>query len=238
MPNATELKAVCQQVSFWTINKLLDLEVDGPSKIVRGLEKMLPSQLSAFKRYPAVYEFVSKHVDMQFNDVRGMLKLPLPTAGIDAGCNFATTAMLCNLISGISVILYTPKSKKRDSGTKFKELLRNFYSWERGESKGEKAKIIYKFARNPLAHSLGTLEKNSLPVSILKSPLSETQIEEIEHSVTRPTWVPLAVTGDSTRYDFSVAGLYWGVFHLVGSLAKDTGHMQQAEQRLMDFDSR
>lgn len=66
----------------------------------------LPSHFPEFKGYPHVHNFVAKHLDMQFDDVRGMLKLPLPKFGIPAGCNFAAAAAWCNLIGGISVVLY------------------------------------------------------------------------------------------------------------------------------------
>lgn len=177
---------------------------------------MLPSHFAEIKGYQHVYNFITKHLDMQFNDVRGMMKLPCPEFGIDAGCNFAAAAALCNLISGVSVVLYTPKEPNSGSGKKFKELLCEFYPWDSGENKEEKAKVIYYLIRNPLAHSLGVLNRSSLPISISKSALTEDQLQEIEGTSVRPTWVPQAVTGDSTGYDLSVWGLYWGVFHMVG----------------------
>jgi hypothetical protein len=193
---------------------------------------MLPSQCPEFKVYPAVDNFVTYHLAMQFDDVRCLMKLPLPEVGLGAGCNFAAAATLCNLISGISVVLYTPKDPSSGSGKKFKGLLEKFYPWEPGEKKAEKSKVIYDLVRNPLAHSLGVLKKGSLPISIMKDALTEAQLEEVENSSVRPTWVPLAVTGDSTRYVLSVVGLYWGVFHLVRQLAKNARQMQQAEERI------
>ena len=73
------------------------------------------------RKYPLVYKFISSHVEMQFVDVRGMLKLPLPKQGINGGCNFAAMAVLCNLISGIFRILY--KSNKSGAGELFRELI-------------------------------------------------------------------------------------------------------------------
>lgn len=178
---------------------------------------MLPSQLSEFNSYPSVHSFVKYHLDMQFDDVRGMMRLPLPEIGIQAGCNFAVAATLCNLISGISVVLYTPKNSKSGSGARFKALLKEFYPWEpqKDKDKENKAKTVYDLVRNPLSHSLGVLRKGSLPIAIAKNSLTEAQLEEIENSSVRPAWVPLAVVGDSSKYILSVWGLYWGVFHLV-----------------------
>ncbi len=84
---------------------------------------MLPSHFPEFNGYPHVHNFVARHPDMQFDDVRGMMKLPLPKFGIPAGCNFAAAAALCNLIGGISVVLYTPKDTKSGSGKRFNELV-------------------------------------------------------------------------------------------------------------------
>jgi len=67
---------------------------------------------------------------MQFNDVRAMMRLPLPAVGIEAGCDFATAMTLCNLISEISVVLYTPRNPKAGRGKRFKKLLEEFYPWE------------------------------------------------------------------------------------------------------------
>jgi hypothetical protein len=180
---------------------------------------------------------------MQFDDVRGMMKLPVPEIGLPAGCNFAAAATLCNLISGISVVLYKPKiasqpaqgsGSERGSGRKFKELLTQYYPWEKGENKEEKANVIYDLVRNPLAHSLGVLSvrKRSPRIVIRKDPLREDQLQEMETSSSRPCWVPLSVTADTAGYVLSVWGLYWGVFHLLKRLAMDTAQMQEAEKRL------
>jgi len=192
---------------------------------------MLPSQFQEIKLYPTVDKFVLDHLDMQFNDVRGMMKLPLPGVGISGGCNFAAASTLCNLISGISVVLYTPKDPKSGPGKRFKELLEQFYPWEPGEERIENARVIYGFVRNPLAHSLGILKKGSLPICIKKDALTEAQLEEIENSSVRPPWVLPAVTKRS-KYVLSVWGLYWGVFHLLRRLAKDARQMRHAQKRL------
>lgn len=192
---------------------------------------MLPSHLSEFGNYPTVLNFVTNHLDMQFDDARSIMKLPLTKIGITGGCNFAAAAVLCNLISGISVVLYTPKKKKMGSGDKFKSLLEDFYPWEPGEKKEEKAKVIYDLVRNPLAHSLAVLKKGSFKVLFKKAPLTEAKLQEIEKSNVRPNWVPQAVTSDPKGHLVSVGGLYWGVFNLVRRLAQDTKQMQKAEER-------
>ena len=74
---------------------------------------MLLSNIPELRNYPKVLDFVEKHLSMQFGDVRSMLRLPLPKSGIEYGCNFAATATLCNLISGISVTIFKPSKPTR-----------------------------------------------------------------------------------------------------------------------------
>ncbi len=104
---------------------------------------MLLSDIPELQNYPHVFTFVRDHLSMQFGDVRAMLRLPLPKSGIEYGCNFAVTATLCNLASGISVTIFKPskftridKGKKKwiDSGEAFKKLLENCYPWESGDN--------------------------------------------------------------------------------------------------------
>jgi len=101
---------------------------------------MRPSEFIDPQRYPSLFEFVRDHLDMQFNDVRAMLRLPLSELRITGGCNFAASSLLCNLISGISVVLYTHNSPRRrkkagkrwDREDRFKEVLEDFFPWDPG----------------------------------------------------------------------------------------------------------
>jgi hypothetical protein len=168
---------------------------------------------------------------MQFIDVRGMLKLPLPKQGISGGCNFAATAVLCNLISGISRILYN--SDKSGARELFRELLRCYYPWEAGELKQRdyKIEILYKVIRNPLVHSLGVDDKSDKQIVIEKRPLSIRQINKIERSYKRPRWVKRAVRIEDNKCIINVPGLYWGTYHMLIRLLKDTRQMALTEQR-------
>src|SRR2546426_10237491 len=69
---------------------------------------MLPADIPEFKNYTNVYAFVGQPLSMQFGDIRSMMRLPPPALGIGHACNFAASATLCNMISGISVSLYIP----------------------------------------------------------------------------------------------------------------------------------
>jgi hypothetical protein len=189
------------------------------------------------KKYPLVYDFISNHVEMQFIDVRGMLKLPLPKQGISGGCNFAATAVLCNLISGISRTLYNPKeksgAKKPTSGKLFKELLRCYYPWEDSERKQMECKIktLYEVIRNPLVHALGVVDESNKQNVIEKRPLSIRQIDEIERSNKRPSWIERTVRLEKNKCIINVPGLYWGTYHTLIRLLEDDSQMTLTEER-------
>lgn len=70
----------------------------------RCICSMLPSLFFDRRANPEIYDFVHDQVGMQFADAREMMKC--------RGLNFAATMVLCNLISGISVILYDPEKPK------------------------------------------------------------------------------------------------------------------------------
>ena len=53
----------------------------------------------------AVKSSLHLSVRPHLQDVRAMLRLPLPDAGITAGCNFAAVHVLLNVLSGLSRLM-------------------------------------------------------------------------------------------------------------------------------------
>src|SRR6266446_4256412 len=119
---------------------------------------MLPSEYPEVQAWDSLRRLLAEHVDMQFIDLRTMLRLPM--AGLAGGCNFAAASFLFNIIAGSSVCFYKTNeqafTEKRDRSQRFRMVLTDFYPWH-GElvDKGEAIEILYEAARNPLAHSLG-----------------------------------------------------------------------------------
>ena len=202
---------------------------------------MLLSDIPELQNYPNVSGFVEKHLSMQFGDVRAMLRLPLRRPRIEAGCNFAVAAILCNLISGISESLFMPQNPIQEnckgekewigSGQTFKQLMRNFYPWEYGEKKRKKTDVLYYFLRNPLTHALGVERKGSYQIQVSKKSLRNVEIEEIEKSETRPDWLPLGLSRSGKKWTLDARGFYRGVFHMFWNLVKDEQQMEKAEKR-------
>jgi len=80
-------------------------------------------------------------------------------------------------------------------------------------------------------HSLGVDDKSDKQIVIEKRPLSIRQINKIERSNKRPSWVKLAVRIEDNKYIINVPGLYWGTYHMLIRLLKDTRQMALTEQR-------
>src|SRR5437773_9677467 len=96
---------------------------------------MLPSEFPEVHGRTGLKRLLFEHVDMQFDDIRTMLRLPM--ADLTGGCNFAATAVLFNIISGCSVCFYHASEEALtavgQAGRRFRGLLEEFYPWV-GES--------------------------------------------------------------------------------------------------------
>ncbi len=188
---------------------------------------MLLSNIPELRNYPKVLDFVENHLSMQFGDIRSMLRLPLPRLSIDNGCNFAVAAVLCNLVSGISVTIFMPTNSTRINrkgnkiwigpGEAFKKLLENYYPWESGDNPTDGAKALYDLFRNPLAHALGVHSKSSYQIHIRKNPLQN--------------WLSPGISGSGIKWEVVAEGFYRDVFHMFWNLTKDNQQMTDAEQR-------
>jgi hypothetical protein len=208
--------------------------------------------IQELQKYPAVHDFVRTQVSMQFGDVRAMLRLPLPELGIAHGCNFAATAILCNLLSGLSVSLFRPtrfkKSVVRGSvrrrgriGTRdyFKKMVYKYFPWQAGEEKRQKTSLLYTLVRCTLAHSLGVGDNAKVDIQLGKTGLrrkgrglTNREIDKLEASVSRPAWLPLTHRRRGKAWHICVESLYRDVFHLLRNLARDEEQMEKADKRI------
>lgn len=121
---------------------------------------MNPSEFSEVQGYPEIVSFLKFQVDMWFNDLRILLRLPLADLDSKAGCNFTTATMLLNIIAGGSVCFYDVSEKafsqRGDRSERFENLLIKYYPWEEESFNSEEgSELLYGQTRNPLVHSLG-----------------------------------------------------------------------------------
>jgi hypothetical protein len=210
-------------------------------------------RISEFAPYPTVNAFVDKHLTMQFGDVRDMLRLPLPDIDnlpendpyrMTHGCNFAAAAILCNLISGVSVSLYQPakpKVKRKGkwewigSGQAFKQLLTDFYPFAPGSNKAEGAKAVYDLFRNPAAHALHVHSKVTYTISISRvvqtNGLTVDQMKALENLEAGPPDLPKGLWRSGKIWVLVVESFYREILLMVRDLARSEGQMKAAEAR-------
>src|SRR5262245_13168500 len=204
---------------------------------------MKPSEFPELTKYRAVGRFFRNHLDMQFSDVRALMKLPLPEQGLPAGCTFIAAAALANLIGGFAEVLYAvPPSlnSAKQSGARLLALLKDLYPWQSGERRRAKARALYYFVRNPLVHNLGIddprrLKKEMRRIPIRKRGLTDRQLIELETANIPPPWAVLAVRQIERRWIIYVPALYWGVFHLLQRITEQPTHMRYAQALLVRY---
>lgn len=199
----------------------------------------------AVKRAPkSIRDFVSKHIDMQFADVHTMLRLPLDSDGLEAGCNFACVSSLCGLIAGASTIFY---GQTGSNGERFRSVLDDYYPWRLqpagGVSQAETVDALYSDYRNPLAHSWAVstrevgrhsnkrvvMDANARALGVVKRALTEQAITTLETPSGRaPSWLtPAVVRNSAGGLDLYPHSLYWGTRRMVEKLTRDRARMRQ-----------
>lgn len=168
-------------------------------------------------------------------DVRAMLRLPLPEVGITAGCNFATLHVLLNVISGLSRLM---GPSPPNSGKAFKKFVARWYPWrlEPASSSFRQKRgtdVIYERFRNGFVHDLGlslesgTVDKRNVrrdrlridgPATgvIKQASLSPEALVELDNVNVRPSWLGPTVARDGRRgLLVDVVAVYWGVRRLI-----------------------
>ena len=198
--------------------------------------------LTLDEKTPTVVErFVRQHLEMQFHDIHCMLRLPLPELDIKAGCNFAVANSLLSLVSGLSAFLTENIDTSGNSGSKFKEVLQNYYPWDLqppvNSTKERSVDHLYEYFRNPLAHSLGLRSKGNFLIVIAKGNLSEQEIEKLEQSATPHAqaieYTPITLNNEQIeQITLYVEYFYWGVREMLKRLSMDAVQMQKTEQGL------
>ena len=204
---------------------------------------MLPSQYLEVQGYPSLQRLLQAQVDMQFADLRTLLCLPIPQAGLEAGCNFACAAVLFNMIAGASVCFYETSENavvdRSSRGMRFKRVLEKFYPWHKEPfGKDQCVLTLYDLARNPLTHSLGlgavSESATGKQVALRKWPINPSQIDELEGAIARPGWLPPTVDHPTSDYGaidlvLSVPTLYWGVHRMLHALFTDSDQASKAD---------
>lgn len=222
----------------------------------RGVTNVLPSDYPEVQSHPHLKNLLANQIDMQIEDLRGLLQLPLPEYGLAGGCNFTAGTALFNIIAGASVCFFKASvsgiSDRRDRSARFKEVLTKFYPWGDDPSTSgtslrvdECVNAVYDSARNPLVHTLGLDDpmSNRIQVVLAKNPLTPKEIAAYE-GITRPavaksTIVDKHLLADgSTEIILSVPTLYWGVHRMLRNLFADASEVAAANALAAHFSAR
>lgn len=192
-----------------------------------------------------ISRLIEDQIRMQFNDVHTMLRLPIPESTLLAGCNFAAANSLLALISGLSALLTPNFDTTTISGTKFTGVMKNYYPWDIQPTEGDTTPHgidgtidqLYRYFRNPLAHSLGIKTRGNYLVSIEKSPLSESAIEQLESKASSPgpaiTYSPIRLNDeDIEQIALNVPNFYWGVREMLHRMTQDSQLMKDVQSNL------
>lgn len=192
---------------------------------------MNPSEFPEVKSYTAIFKILQTQVDMLFNDIRTMLKQPLSES--DGGCNFAAANFICDIISGISVILYKPDEGLGDDRSE--ELMQNYYPWDKEDITSAKGYKIIHSTRNAITHRLGLKKipgSKEIPVGIKKSQLTVSEINELENLFEPRPWYgrkTIEVEADGS-YSIIVMGFYRGLLEMLKKLFEDKNQMQKTDK--------
>jgi hypothetical protein len=187
-----------------------------------------------------------RQVDSQFVDLATLLQLPRPELGLDGGGNLTAAALACNILSGASVLFYESslaavKNKPNKttntlgSGERFRRVLRGFLPWAHigVEPEDDVVDLLYKYTRNPLAHSLGIGKSAHVAGFHGKHVLMEKPglglprpdvIELMRGDEPPPETCSPVVRQTATEYVVYVPGLAWAVCRLLRNLL---GHPSQ-----------
>ncbi len=161
---------------------------------------MLPSEFPEVQNYPSLKRLLEVHIDMQLHDIHTILK---------SGCNLAVTALLLNMISGISVCFFNVPANAPmqvfspgDRGKRFTDSLDQFYPWLGDDAlpKADCVSLLYREVRNPLTHGLALddPELTTRKIELATTRMDESQIIELENSPNRPGWLPPTIVENPT----------------------------------------
>jgi hypothetical protein len=202
----------------------------------------------------AVKSSIHLSVRPHLQDVRAMLRLPLPDVGITAGCNFAAVHVLLNVLSGLSRLMGT--SPKRTDAA-FRTFVARWYPWRLEPSRSSfrqkrGTEALYDSFRTGFAHDLGLLLETG-PVDragrvrgkfriggrqlgVAKQPsLSTAVLNELDEVMVRPNWMWPTVSADGkVGLLVDAVALYWGVRRLVFDHTSNRRSVSSLHKRIED----
>jgi hypothetical protein len=217
---------------------------------------VLPSAYPEAANLPAVRQLLGDLIDMQFQDLRVLLRLPDPTLAPNVGCNFTAAAMMTNLMSGFSTWFFhsryarrlEPLEKKKGqaySARRFKGFVRAYYPRQLHEPTVKTIADHLYDARNVLSHNLGIDDatwrtrqrkrSRRRTVALVKPDpaLSEADVVELETYAT-PPFAGHTLTREGLTTQIYIPGLYWALGRMLrAALADQPQRCEQTATQLL-----
>jgi hypothetical protein len=206
---------------------------------------LVPSEFDEVTAYPHLRRLLEIQIDMQFHDLRSLLRLPRPELDLEGGCNLTGAMLCCNVIAGASVLFYDASpaalEHRGDRGRRFRGLMTGFYPWSDDDDKrgAAGAEVLYDYTRNPLSHSLG-VQKNpvafpgvggrAVMLSKFIDGLPADAVDRLLSARERPEWVPATIRTEPNADVIAVETLAWGVHEMLRRLFADAAHARAANE--------
>lgn len=210
----------------------------------------LPSQYIEAQALPAVRRLLHEQVDMQFFDMRALLRLPSDQIAPQVGCNLTAAAMVFSQISGFSMWFFHNRQAQRIvgwerkrkgilSGQRFKAFVRAYYPRASGEPPVKSIAVKLYDARNLLSHNLGVGDlkpgsrRREVAFAKPDPPPEVADIVDLEPQPVFPAQgVPIRGTGLQTL--FNIPGLYWALGRMLrAALADQPDRCERQAERLL-----
>jgi hypothetical protein len=218
---------------------------------------LLPSSYPEVSELPALRRLLGELVDMQFQDLRVLLRLPDAALAPDIGCNFTACAVMTNLISGFSIWFFhnryargwlEPEEQRRKqalSARRFKGFVRAYYPRQMHEpTPATIARHLYD-ARNVLSHNLGIDDSTwrtrqrrasrTRSIALVKPHigLSAEDVVELETYAT-PPFAGATVMRSGLESRLFVPGLYWSLGRMLrAAIADEPNRCEASAERLL-----
>ncbi len=179
-----------------------------------------------------------------------MLMLPQRACGIDAAMNLAAANQLFALISGISVLLYKADIEQfrrpKEAGKRFKGVIRDYMPFDHPDDvkPGRAADVMWRFARNPLAHAFGIGKADYIspgmpvregqPRAVVftkpEEPLTRDLTDDVLRGDERPAGFPATMTEHERIAKIFIPSLAWATVHAARALLRDQQSRRAAEE--------
>jgi hypothetical protein len=180
---------------------------------------------------------LAEQVDMQFADLRVLLRLPQPELAPHVGCNFTATAMIVNQISGFSVWFFhnryaqqleREERKRRTilSRKRFLGFVRAYYPRVIGEPSVQTVATRLYETRNLLSHNLGVSDldrrRRRHEIALVK-PDPAVSAEDIVDLELEPVFpgVGVPIQRNGVAIVIRVPGLYWALGRMLRAAVLD-----------------